>query len=143
MHYTKLKTWTIIIFLLWVDPLFALQTEEKVPTFGEIAEKMIVGTEFLTRLVLGVCISIGIILIISSLASFRAHIRNPKFQPLDRPFFLFVFGAILLAIPFLGKIFAPTGSVLELKKEVSSQAPKRVAPVDIDAPLEFGNEYDH
>lgn len=140
MHHRKLKSWAFTIFLLLMDPLLALQTEEKIPTFGEIAEKMIVGTEFLTRLVLGVCISIGIILILSSLASFRAHFRNPKFQPLDRPFFLFVFGAILLAIPFLGKIFAPTGSVLELKREVSQ---KRTAPVDIDAPLEFGNEYDH
>lgn len=124
-----------------MDPVLALHSSEKVPTLGEIAEKLIVGTEFVTRIVLVACVTLGIILIISAFTYFRAHQRNPKFAPLDRPFFLLLFGLILLAIPFLGNIFGPTGSVLELRKQETKS--KMVAPVDIDAPLELGNEYDH
>jgi hypothetical protein len=107
---------------------------KEVPTIGEIAEKLIVGTDFITRLVLAGCVAVGAMLIVTSFIYFRAHRQNPKFAPLDRPIFYLLFGLILLALPFFGKIFGPTGSVLELKKKPSSS---------YELPLEFGNEYNH
>lgn len=130
------------LLTLGIEPAAAFQSSEKVPTLGDIAGKLIIGTEFVTRLVLVACVTIGIILVISAFAYFRAHRRNPKFAPLDRPFFLLLFGLLLIAIPFLGEIFGTTtGSVLEIKKQETKA--RIAAPVDIDAPLELGNEYEH
>lgn len=131
------------LMMVMMEPVLALQPPEKVLTFGDIADKLIVGTGFITRIVLIACVTIGVILIISAFLYFRAHLQNPKFSPLDRPFFLLFFGLILIAVPFLGDIFGPTGSVFEIKKTEEVSRTKMAAPIDIDAPLEFGNEYDH
>ncbi len=141
MRYKIAKLLGLTAISLMIESAWALQVQEKTPTLGDLAQKFIVGTELLTRLVLVFCVSIGIILVISAILAFRAHIQNPKFSPLDRPFFLLLFGLVLIALPYFGDIFAPTGSVLELKKEEAKT--KMVAPIDIDAPLELGNEYDH
>jgi len=130
------------ILLFWIEPIMAAEPLKSVPTIGEIAEKLIVGTDVVTRIVLGGCVAVGAMLIVTSFIYYKAHRENPKFAPLDRPLFYLLFGLILLFIPFLGKIFGPTGSALELNKKTVRES-GRYYPNDIDAPLEFGNEYDH
>jgi hypothetical protein len=143
MQCNRLKLLGLSATLFIMEPVIALQVEKKVPTLGDVAETLIVGTTFLTRLALAGCIAIGITLVISSFIYFRAHRQNPKFAPLDRPIFLLLFGVILLAIPFLGQIFGPTASIFDLKELEATKAQVAAPIIDIDAPLEFGNEYDH
>lgn len=131
--------WTLSLVAM---PAFAaLKPEKHVPTIGEIAERFIIGTDFLTRLMLVASVAVGAMLVVTSITYFRAHRVNPKLAPLDRPLYYLVLGLVLIALPFFGDIFGPTGSVLELKKQ--EKAKTMSAPLDIDAPLELGNEYDH
>jgi hypothetical protein len=109
-------------------------------SLGDIAEKFLVGSDFITRFALIVCVSVGIIMFILGITHFRGHRENPKMVPLGRPVMYVVLGFCLVMVPFFESIFGQTGSILEIKKK--EQAPL-VCPVDIDAPLEFGNEFNH
>lgn len=110
-----------------------------VPTIGSIADKLTIGTDLLTRFMVAVCIVMGVGLIITGLTLYKAHRNNPKFVPLDRPVMYAVLGLLVILIPFLGEIFGPTGSSLDLKKRQAAES----CPTNIDAPLELGNEFDH
>lgn len=134
--WTKLM---MLFLLLWVSPLFAAAKPE-VPTIGEIAGKLIIGTDFVTKLVLVACIVVGVILVISAIGQFRSHYYSPKMVPLDRPIIYLILGISLFFVPFLGDIFVRTSSTIDLKKKEASTLG---CPVDVDAPLEFGNEFDH
>ena len=129
----------MLVGLLWVDLLFAEKSE--LPTVGEIANKLIIGTDFVTKFVLVVCIVVGAILIVTSVTYFRGHYHNPKMVPLDRPIIYLILGLALFFIPFLGEIFVPTTSTIDMKKKEEKAA--AAYSIDIDAPLELGNEYDH
>ena len=88
---------------------------------AELVETLSVGTEFITRLLLFVCVVLGGWLSISALALFRTHHENPKMMPLDRPITYLVLGLSLITIPFLGQILnISTGSILDL--QASSQS---------------------
>lgn len=101
------------------------------PTIGDLAERMIAGTDVVTRLMMAVCIAVGIGFMILSVSMYKTHRTNPKFVPLDRPVMYLILGVVVLAIPFLGQIFGPTGSVLDLKRNQIESLPR-----NIDAPLE-------
>jgi len=124
----------IIVWLLWAEQCCA------VPSLGDVAGRLIVGADFLTRLMLAACIAIGLTLVILSITYFRGHRFNPKLVPLGKPVIYLVLGLIVFTIPFLGKLFGETGSILDLKKK---EATLESCRTDIDTPLEFGNEFDH
>lgn len=120
----------VFVILLFLHGVSSAQT----PTVGEIAETLIEGTDFVTRFVLAACFIVGIGLIITGFLMYNAHRKNPKFVPLDRVVTYVILGAIVVAIPFLGHIFAPTSSTIDIKRE---QAAQYQYVHDIDAPLEI------
>ena len=127
----------LLMFLLILDSAFA--TEK--PTLGSIADSLVVGTDAVTRLLHFASIVVGCFLFIMAVSLFRAHRSNPKFIPLERPIIYLFLGIILVALPFYGKIFMPTGSTLDLRAQ--EERAMGVQSDDIDAPLEWGNDYDH
>lgn len=110
------------------------------PSFASIAESLMIGTDVVTRLLHFSSIAIGCFLFIMAFSLIRAHRSNPKFIPLDRPIIYMALGVMLIALPFFGTIFMPTGSTESLKKQEMRASSH---PQDIDAPLEWGNDYDH
>lgn len=107
---------------------------EPFPTIGSVAERLFVESSVVTGFAHLLCIIVGVILIGSAVALYKAHRFNPKFVPLERPIIYSLLGLILIAIPLLGKILGPTGSVKDLEKQqVINQG---VQIQDIDAPLE-------
>lgn len=133
----KRRILLLLMFLLILDSAFA--TEK--PTLGSIADLLVVGTDAVTRLLHFASIVVGCFLFIMAFSLFRAHRLNPKFVPLERPIIYVFLGVILVALPFYGKIFMPTGSTLDLKAQ--EERAMGVQSNDIDAPLEWGNDYDH
>lgn len=122
------------LLLLMVGVAFA----EEPNTFGNIARKLIVGTDILTRFFHFICIMIGIGLCVMSVSLYKMHQQNPKFMPLDRPIIYFFLGLVAISLPFWGN-FIETGSTIEVKKKESRKHFTR----DIDAPLDWGNDYGH
>ncbi len=110
-------------------------------TLGSIADSLVIGTDAVTRLLHFVSIAVGCFLFIMAFSLFRANRLNPKFVPLERPIIYVFLGVILVALPFYGKIFMPTGSTIDLKAR--EERAMVLHPHDIDAPLEWGNDYDH
>ncbi len=108
---------------------------------GDVANSLIVGTDFVTRLLHIASIATGAFLFIMAFSLLRSHRTNPKFIPLDRPIIYMCLGVILIALPFYGKLFTLTGSTIDLKKK--EEYAIGVQPQDIDAPLDWGNDYDH
>ena len=140
--YLVCHRWLIgLMAVLMVDPLYAAKPET--PTVGEIAAKLMIGTDVVTKLFLVACLVIGALLVITAITHFRNHYLNPKFVPLDRPIIYLILGLALFSIPFLGEIFLPTSSTIDVKKREAEKAAAAVCPVDVDAPLEMGNEFNH
>ena len=139
MKFSNIKRIALLslMFLLILDNAFA--TDQ--PTLGSIADSLVVGTDAVTRLMHFASIIVGCFLFIMAFSLFRANRLNPKFVPLDRPIIYVFLGIILIALPFYGKIFMPTGSTFDLKTQ--EERAMGVQSQDIDAPLEWGNDYDH
>ena len=139
MKVLKIKkiTGVLLIFLLILDSAFA---EENL-TLASIADSLIVGTDAITRLMHLVSMLVGAFLFVTALSLFRAHRSNPKFVSLETPIIYICLGLVLVALPFYGKIFMPTGSTIDLKAQ--SETAISVQSADIDAPLEWGNDFDH
>lgn len=131
----------LLVFMsgLWANPLLA-DSYDDVPTIADMANQLIIGTDTVTKLVLAACFVVGGILVVSAIGQFRSHYFSPKMVPLDRPIIYLLLGMALFFVPFLGDIFVPTSSTIDARKQQESA---RVCPVDIDAPLEFGNEFNH
>ncbi len=125
------------ILLLILDSVFAAEQ----PSLGSVAESLIIGTDAVTRLLHFVSLVMGCFLFIMAFSLLRAHRSNPKFIPLERPIIYMVLAVVLMALPFFGKIFIPTGSTIDLKKQ--EEYGHGVQIQDIDAPLDWGNDYDH
>ena len=133
----KKRVLLLLMFLLILDSAFAAEKS----TLASIADSLVVGTDAVTRLLHFVSIVVGCFLAIMAFSLFRAHRSNPKFVPLERPIIYVFLGVILIALPFFGKIFMATGSTIDLKaQEARSMG---VQAHDIDAPLEWGDDYDH
>jgi hypothetical protein len=139
MKFVNIKRTALLfcIFLLALDSVFA--TEEL--SLGSIADSLTIGTHAVTRLMHFVSIVVGCFLFIMAFSLFRAHRWNPKFVPLERPIIYVFLGVILVTLPFYGKIFMPTGGTHDLKEQ--EKRALGVQSQDIDAPLEWGNDYDH
>ncbi len=129
-----------LIPFLGAETVLAAETR----TVGDVADKLIVGTDFLTHFMHFACIIVGIILLIMALSFYKAHRDNPKFIPIERPIIYFFLGLILIALPYLGQIFGVvTGSPQDLHKR-EFMAPNPNQPMDdVDAPIEWGEDYDH
>lgn len=127
----------LLMFLLIFDSGFAAEK----PTLASIADSLVVGTDAVTRLLHFASIAVGCFLFIMAISLFRAHRLNPKFVPLDRPVIYVFLGVILVVLPLYGKIFMPTGSTIDLKAQ--EERAMGVQSHDIDAPLEWGDDYDH
>lgn len=105
---------------------------ENLPTLGDIAQTLISGTDFVTRIALAAAIIMGAGFIVFSITSYLQHRRNPKLVPLDRPVLYLVIGICLCFLPHLGKFVGETHSTLDLKKK---KAVATYTYSDIDAPL--------
>ena len=134
MKIKKINLMASILLLLMTGMVFAAEQH----TFGEIARRLIVGTDIFTRFFHFICIMIGIGFCVMAVSLYKMHQQNPKFIPLDRPVLYFILGLVLLSLPFWGN-FVETGSTIELRKKESKKHSRR----DIDAPLDWGNDYGH
>ncbi len=110
-------------------------------SLGSIAETLISGTDAVTKLMHFISITMGVALFIMAISLYKAHRFNPKFVPLERPIIYVLLGIILVALPFFGRIFGPTGSTQDYDK--IQLETKGVQTYDIDAPLDWGNDFDH
>jgi len=137
----------ILIFLssifLTLDLAWA-KTEETNLNLGIIAERVHVAGEMVARLMVAVCVVMGITMICFAFFHYRTHRINPKLVPLGKPVMYLVLGLVILAIPFAEEILGKTGRshVLEAKKQKETLH----TPVDIDAPLvqdNWVNDYNH
>lgn len=126
-----------LLLSLMSEMAFAYETAshnsyENLPTIGDIAETMISGTDFVTRIALAAAIIMGAGFILFSITSYRQHRMNPKLVPLDRPVLYLVIGICLCFLPYLGKFVGETQSTIDLKKK---KAIAIYTYTDIDAPL--------
>lgn len=110
-------------------------------TFGSMATELTVGVGVFTKIMHFVCFVMGLIFVIMAVSLFRANRTNPKYVPLDRPILYLVISVVLFAIPFLGAYFVETGA-LEYQEKREARA-KGVEVQDIDAPLDWGNDFNH
>lgn len=100
-------------------------------SIGTVAETLCSGGHFMTQIVLGACIVIGISLMVLAAVHYTTHRRNPKLVPLTKPIMYIVLGLCLLAIPFLDDYVAETGHMAAKKVEEKSHP----TCYDIDAPI--------
>jgi len=128
----------LLFLLMFAETSFAANT---VQSLGEIAEHLIVGTSVLTTVMHIVCFVVGFSLLISAISFYKAHRDNPKFVPLDRPIICLCLAIVIFALPFYGILFGPTGSTVDYEKREA--AARGVQINDIDAPLNWGTDYDH
>ena len=113
-------------------------------SIGQVAERLITSSDFVTKLMLFVCITLGVIFLILAIGLYKGHRHNPKFVPLDKVVLYAILGLVLMSIPFLSAVFGPTGSVLDVRKEHKTTHRQHdpdkplsmVNIVDPDAPLE-------
>lgn len=124
-------------------PLFFCNAYAAEPqsSIGSVAENLVVGAGALTHFLHFVCVVAGLSLIVLSFSLYRAHRFNPKYVPLDKPIMYLVFGIILIAVPFFGEIFGETGSPEYLERKEARE--KGIQTNDIDAPLNWGTDYNH
>lgn len=139
MYYKKLVCMSLFGLTVIPKMVFGM---ESIPTFGAIAEHLIVGTDMLTRLMHLISIGIGIGFLVMAGTLYKTHRFNPKIVPLERPIIYVVLGLILIILPFLNTIFGPTGSAKDITRQDAQK--KGVQIQDIDTPLKgWGNDYDH
>ncbi len=114
------------------------------PNLGVVAERLTVGANVITQVMLGICIVMGIGFLGLSFVHYKGHRQNPKLIPLGKPVMYVVLGLVLLCIPFLEEFLGDTGrSLLEKDKKKQTSS---VIVQDIDAPLtpnDWINNYDH
>lgn len=137
MKHEKLFGLLIITCLLALDSASAAEHT----TIGSVADSLLTKTDAVTRLVHFVSIIVGCFLFIMAISLFRAHRSNPKFVPLERPVIYMLLGLVLVVLPFYREIFLPTEGANDLKKQEARALGVQLQ--DIDAPLEWGNDYDH
>lgn len=126
------------ILLLWGQIAFAVDAHTSI---ASMAENLVFGAGVMTKFLHFICIVVGVGMIVMMVSTYKAHRSNPKFVPLDRPIMYLTFAIILISIPFLGELFGETGSLeYTNKKEVRESG---VQLQDIDAPLNWGNDYNH
>ena len=136
MKICKISFWFFLLNILVMPAVSA--TEH---TIGSVAEHLIAGTDVVTKLVLLMAVVAGLSMIVIAASLYQAHRHNPKLVPLGKPLLYVVLGGLLIMLPFLGRIFGPTGSTLEIHKhEIKS---KGVTVHDIDSPLDLGNSVEH
>lgn len=122
----------LLLFVFLPEVLFA-ETDQ----FGIslVAERLIFGAEFITRLLFVICIAMGIALIVMSVTFYRAHRFNPKMIPLGKPVMYLILGLAIASIPFLEHFVGGTGNPLVLKNKNVPEHKRQI--YDIDAPLEY------
>lgn len=126
-------------FLLLVFSAELIALPQKPTSLGEIAEHLTFGTHIVTQLVHLVCFIVGASLLMMGILFFKANRENPKFMPLDKVILYLFCGVILISLPFYNKIFGTkTGSTIDQQKHSSA-----IRSTDLDAPLDFGNDYNH
>ena len=137
--------YNLLLFIQFLGLLFytAASVAAEQPSIASVAERLIITTDFVTNVMHIICIVVGMTLVIMSFFLYKAHRVNPKYVPLDRPVVYLLLGLVLLVIPFAGALFGPTGNSKDLVKQQKTQRSSGVTVYDVDAPLEWGNDYDH
>ena len=131
---------SILILLASPKLTFAISAADTT-SIGQVAEHLTFGTHLITQLMHVVSFCIGAALLVMGLLYVKAHRENPKFMPLDKVVLYIVCGVILLSLPFFNKIFGETGSAIDLQKR--EKQGHVIRSQDADAPLDFGNDYNH
>jgi len=101
-----------------------------VDSLGALASHLSLGAALVTRVMLAVCLTVGVTLLIIGYTQYRMHMLNPKAVPLGIPFTYWVLGIALCGVPFFDYYLGETGSPLQYQHEKTDYLPK-----DIDAPL--------
>jgi len=139
MNFFNIKRLILLTCLVLVTLENAFAADQH--TLGSVADFLLDRSDIVTRLVHLASIVIGCFLFIMAFSLIRMHRSNPKFIPLERPIIYMVLGLVLIILPFYRDIFLPTEGANDLKKQEARA--KGVQSTDIDAPLEWGNDYDH
>ena len=114
----------IVVLLAFLSSMSLSLSAHAVLTVGDVAAKFHVGGLILTKLMWVGCFVIGGILIAMAIGYIQSHINNPKAVPLDRVLMYFIFGLVLVMVPFLGRILGiATGSPMDLKSEEHKHNP--------------------
>lgn len=138
MKFVNIKRILLLLtVLLMLDGVFAMEKQ----SLGSMADVLLAESDIITRLIHFVSIIVGCFLFIMAFSLFRAHRSSPKFVPLERPIIYMLLGVVLIVLPFYREIFLPTDGAHDLKKQEAHAL--GVQSHDIDAPLEWGNDYDH
>lgn len=132
-----------MVFLINVVYFICLSTANaEALTFGSMANDLTIGVGVFTKIIHLVCFIMSLVFVVMAASLFRAHRTNPKYVPLDRPILYVVIAFILFGIPFLGSYFVKSGSLSYEQGPIKDQA-QVVQVQDIDAPLNWGNDYNH
>lgn len=135
---------SIFLVLLTFDVAWA-KTEQTHLDMGIIADRIHVAGEFVAKIMVAVCVVMGVMLISFAFFHYRTHRINPKLVPLGKPVTYLILGLVILAIPFAEEIVGRTGrSHVVEEKQKKKEAIH--APIDIDAPLvpeNWVNDYNH
>lgn len=104
--------------------------EERI-SIENIADILYGGVDWATHFIHIICVVIGLMLLIMAISFYKMHRQNPKYVPLDRPVAYLILGLILMSIPIWNQIFGKTGSTIDMKKK--EVVKRRIQ--DIDAPI--------
>ena len=97
----------LALLTLFFSTANALSTD----SLGDLSDKLMLPLSYLTAGLYDISIAIGIALLFGSFIQYRNHKKNPGQVPLGRPVALFIFGALLIALPLLAKFSASASLV--------------------------------
>lgn len=89
-------------FLGWLALMLGCSSTAFAVEDGQVSKSLMSIFQGMNSIFSGVCIIVGIGLLFSAFIQYRQHRTNKLLVPISKPIFIFILGAVLIAIPILG-----------------------------------------
>lgn len=105
-----------LLFTLLIICSICLPTLLLASDIGSFAETLRGPTTIVTQMLVYACYIVGVVFCFMAIAQYKVHRESPKLVPLSTPVMLFLFGLVLVLLPYLSTLFN-SGSALEYSKK--------------------------
>jgi len=94
----------LVCCLCFWGNLVCADAPQSPPSVGGASINLLGPIGAFTHVLYNICYILGAGLLLGSIVRYREYRDNPSQTPISRPIFIFIFGLVLLAIPFIGKL---------------------------------------
>lgn len=92
----------IVFFSSWTNFIMAATSDST--TLGDAASGALVPVNIFITALYNICYILGTVFVLGSGIRYKDYRDNPTQTPISRPIMLFIFGLILLVLPFVAKL---------------------------------------